>query len=404
MSTIAVLGTLDTKGHEHGYVAELIRQRGHQTLVIDMGTGAPPQITPDIPRETVAATGGVDLPGIMARQDRGEAVTAMAGAGAVLLSKLVAEGRIQGVISLGGGGGTAIGTAAMRALPVGFPKLMVSTLAAGNVAPYVGTKDIVMFPSIVDVSGMNRLSRVLLARAAGAICGMVETSVPEAQDKPLIAASMFGNTTTCVNAAKQILEDAGYEVLVFHATGTGGKVMESLVESGIISGVLDITTTEWADELVGGILGAGPTRLEAAGKAGVPAIVSPGCLDMVNFGERSTVPARFAGRTFYQHNPQVTLMRTSPEECTELGRILAEKVNAYSGPVTVMLPMRAISIISAVGQPFHDPVADQALFDSIKANLRADVPVVEIDCEINAPEFSQASANTLLQMLALSAP
>ena len=400
MSTIAVLGTLDTKGLEHAYVAELIRQRGHQTLIIDMGTGAPPQITPDIPREVVAATGGVDLAGIVARQDRGEAVAAMAGAGAVLLSKLVAEGRIHGVISLGGGGGTAIGTAAMRALPVGFPKLMVSTLAAGNVAPYVGTKDIVMFPSIVDVSGMNRLSRVLLARAAGAICGMVETSVPEAQDKPLIAASMFGNTTTCVNAAKQILEDAGYEVLVFHATGTGGKIMESLVESGIISGVLDITTTEWADELVGGILGAGPTRLDAAGKAGVPAIVTPGCLDMVNFGERATVPVRFAGRTFYQHNPQVTLMRTSPEECAELGRILAEKVNAYRGPVEVLLPLKAISIISAPGQPFYDPQADKALFDSIKRHLKPEVPVIEMDCEINAPEFSAACANALLQMLA----
>lgn len=400
MSTIAVLGTLDTKGLEHGYVAELIRQRGHQTLIIDMGTGAPPQITPDISREVVAATGGVDLAGIVARQDRGEAVTAMAGAGAVLLSKLVSEGRIHGVISLGGGGGTAIGTAAMRALPVGFPKLMVSTLAAGNVAPYVGTKDIVMFPSIVDVSGMNRLSRVLLARAAGAICGMVETSVPEAQDKPLIAASMFGNTTTCVNAAKQILEDAGYEVLVFHATGTGGKIMESLVESGIISGVLDITTTEWADELVGGILGAGPTRLEAAGKAGVPAIVTPGCLDMVNFGERSTVPVRFAGRTFYQHNPQVTLMRTTPEECAELGRILAEKVNTYRGPVEVLLPLKAISIISAPGQLFHDPVADKALFDSIKQHLKPEIPVIELDCEINAPEFSAACAKALLQMLA----
>lgn len=400
MSTIAVLGTLDTKGLEHAYVAELIRQRGHQTLIIDMGTGAPPQITPDIPREVVAATGCVDLAGIVARQDRGEAVAAMAGAGAVLLSKLVAEGRIHGVISLGGGGGTAIGTAAMRALPVGFPKLMVSTLAAGNVAPYVGTKDIVMFPSIVDVSGMNRLSRVLLARAAGAICGMVETSVPEAQDKPLIAASMFGNTTTCVNAAKQILENAGYEVLVFHATGTGGKIMESLVESGIISGVLDITTTEWADELVGGILGAGPTRLDAAGKAGVPAIVTPGCLDMVNFGERATVPVRFAGRTFYQHNPQVTLMRTSPEECAELGRILAEKVNAYRGPVEVLLPLKAISIISAPGQPFYDPQADKALFDSIKQHLKPEVPVIEMDCEINAPEFSAACANALLQMLA----
>ena len=354
---------------------------------------------PDITREQVAAAGGIDLAGILARQDRGEAVTAMAAAAAVLLSKLVSEGRIQGVISLGGGGGTAIGTAAMRALPIGFPKVMVSTLAAGNIAPYVGTKDIVMIPSIVDVSGMNRLSRVLLARAAGAICGMVETVVPEAQDKPLIAASMFGNTTACVNAAKGILEAAGYEVLVFAATGTGGRIMESLIESGMITGVLDITTTEWADELVGGTLNAGPTRLEAAGKAGVPAIVAPGCLDMVNFGERASVPAKFDGRLFYQHNPQVTLMRTSPAECAELGRILAEKVNAYRSPVTVLLPLRAISIISAPGQPFHDAAADAALFGAIKQHLHADVPLVELDCEINDAAFAEASAKALLAML-----
>ena len=396
MATIAVLGTLDTKGAEHAYVADLIRGRGHEALLIDTGSDQPPAVKPAITREEVAAAGGVDLTALRARHDRGESVTAMAGAAAAMLSRLVSEGRIQGVISLGGGGGTAIGTAAMRALPVGFPKVMVSTLAAGNVAPYVGTKDIVMFPSIVDVSGINRISRVLLARAAGAICGMVEMQPGAGEDKPLIAASMFGNTTECVNAAKKILEDAGYEVLVFHATGTGGRVMESLIESGLITGVLDITTTEWADELVGGILGAGPARLEAAGKMKVPAIVTPGCLDMVYFGERASVPARFAGRVFYQHNPQVTLMRTTPAECEELGRILAEKVNVYTAPATVLLPKKAISVISAPGQPFHDPAADEALFASIKSHLKAEVPVLEMDCAINDPAFAQACAKALL--------
>ena len=399
MATIAVLGTLDTKGPEHAYVADLLRARGHQPLLIDTGTGAPATVTPDIAREEVAKAGGVDLPALLARRDRGEAVTAMSGAAAALLSLLAAEGRIQGVISLGGGGGTAISTAAMRALPVGFPKLMVSTLAAGNTAPYVGTKDIVMMPSIVDVNGLNRLSRVLLARAAGAICGMVEAAPPAAVDKPLICASMFGNTTECVNAAKAILEEAGYEVLVFAATGTGGRIMESLIESGMISGVLDITTTEWADELVGGVLNAGPHRLEAAGKAGVPAIVTPGCLDMVNFGEPASVPEKFKNRRFYAHNPQVTLMRTNAGECTELGCILAEKLNAYSAPVTVLIPRRAISVISAPGQPFHDPEADEALFSSLKAHLSVDIPVVEMDCEINAPEFAAACAHTLLAQL-----
>ena len=399
MSTIAVLGTLDTKGHEHAYVAEIIRSRGHQTLLIDTGSAEPPQVKPDVSREEVAAANGVDLAGILERKDRGEAVTAMAGAAAVYLAKLVGEGRVQGVISLGGGGGTAIGSAAMRALPVGFPKVMVSTLAAGNVAPYVGTKDIVMFPSIVDVSGLNRISRVLLARAAGAICGMVETEVPAADDKPLIAASMFGNTTECVNMAKKILEDVGYEVLVFHATGTGGRIMESLIESGMFAGVLDITTTEWADEYVGGILGAGRTRLDASAKTGVPSIITPGCLDMVNFGERATVPAKFEGRTFYIHNPQVTLMRTNAAECAELGRILAEKANACRGPVTVLLPKKAISIISAAGKPFHSPEADAALFDSIKKHLRPGIPLVEMDCEVNAPEFATACAKALLASL-----
>lgn len=399
MATIAVLGTLDTKGHEHAYVAEIIRARGHQTLLIDTGSGDAPQVKPDVTREQVAAVGNVDLAGICARKDRGEAVTAMAGAAAEFLSALVGSGKVQGVISLGGGGGTAIGTAAMRALPVGFPKVMVSTLAAGNVASYVGTKDIVMFPSIVDVSGINRISRVLLARAAGAICGMVETSVPVGADKPLIAASMFGNTTDCVNAAKKILEDAGYEVLVFHATGTGGKIMESLIESGMFAGVLDVTTTEWADELVGGILGAGPTRLDAAAKAGIPAIIAPGCLDMVNFGERSTVPSKFDGRTFYIHNPQVTLMRTDAAECAELGRILAEKANAYRGPVTVLLPLKALSIISAEGKPFHDAEADAALFAAIKKHLRVGIPLMEMECEINAPKFAMACAEALLASL-----
>lgn len=398
--TIAILGTLDTKGHEHGYVAELIRARGHQTLLIDTGSGEQPQIRPDITRAEVAAAGGIDLAGLEARKDRGESVSAMAKAAAALVMKLHAEGRIDGIISLGGGGGTAIGSAAMRALPVGFPKVMVSTLAAGNVAPYVGTKDIVMFPSIVDVTGLNRISRVLLARAAGAICGMVETQVPKADDKPLIAASMFGNTTSCVNAAKVILEEAGYEVLVFHATGTGGKIMESLIEAGMFSGVLDITTTEWADELVGGILGAGPGRLDAAGKTATPAIVTPGCLDMVNFGERGSVPAKFEGRNFYIHNPQVTLMRTTPEECAELGRLLAGKVNAYRGPVTVLLPKKAISIISAEGQPFHDAKADTALFDAIRSTLKPGIPLLEMDCAINDPEFAAACAKALLGHLA----
>lgn len=396
MGTIAILGTMDTKGEEHAFVANLIRQRGHQVLVIDTGTLDAPKLKPDITRLEVAAAAGVDFAALIARKDRGEAVAAMSQGAPAMLARLARERRIDGVISLGGGGGTAIGTAAMRALPIGFPKLMVSTLASGNTAQYVGVKDIVMFPAVVDVAGINRISRQIFTRAAGAICGMVESVPTPGDDKPLIVASMFGNTTDCVQAAKRILEAAGFEVLVFHATGTGGRAMESLIESGMVAGVLDITTTEWADELVGGILGAGLTRCEAAARHGVPAIITPGCLDMVNFGAPATVPAQFVGRTFYQHNPQVTLMRTNAEECAELGRILAEKINLSTAPVTVFLPLKGISVISAPGQKFHDPVADRVLFTALKSFLRQDIPVVEMDCAINAPEFARACAERLL--------
>ncbi len=400
MATIAILGTLDTKGDEHGFVAEQIRGREHSTVLIDVGTDQPPRITPDISREEVARIAGIDLAALIARHDRGECVTAMAGAAVAVLVKLHAEGKIDGVISLGGGGGTAIATAGMRALPLGFPKVMVSTFASSNTAPYVGVKDIVMFPSVVDVAGINRISRIILTRATGAICGMVESTVPQADDKPIVVASMFGNTTECVQRAKSLVEAAGFEVLVFAGTGIGGRTMESLIESGMVTGVLDITTTEWADELVGGVLTAGPTRLDAAAKTGTPAIIVPGCLDMVNFGAPETVPAKFAGRKFYHHNPQVTLMRTTPEECIELGRILAEKVNVYRGPATVMLPLQGISIISAPGGAFHWPEADAALFDAIKKHLRPGIPIVEIDAVINAPAFADACANALLALIA----
>jgi uncharacterized protein (UPF0261 family) len=399
MPTIAILGTLDTKGVEHGFVAELIQQRGHEVLVIDVGTLSEPRFKPDIPRTEVAAAAGIDFAALTAKQDRGEAVTAMSRGAPVILAKLAAAGRIHGVISLGGGGGTAIATAAMRALPIGFPKLMVSTLASGNVAPYVGVKDIVMFPSVVDVAGLNRISRQLLTRAAGAICGMVEMPVPTAADKPIIVASQFGNTTPCIEHAKKILEAAGYEVIVFAATGTGGRTMESLIETGLVAGVLDLTTTEWADELVGGVLSAGPTRLEAAAKVGIPTVVSTGCLDMVNFGPPETVPAKFAGRKFYQHNPQVTLMRTTPGECAQLGKILAEKLNRSTGPVKVLLPLRGGSVISAPGGPFHDAAADRELFAALKTNLRTDLAVAELDANINDAVFAETSAQALLQLL-----
>ncbi len=400
MLTIAVLGTLDTKGLEHAFVADCIRQAGHQPLLIDVGSYDPPTIVPDCSRAEVIQDGPMQAEQPSGTNtDRGQAIAAMVQAAPKFLARLANQGRIHGIISLGGSGGTAIGTAAMRALPMGFPKVMVSTVAGGDVSRYVDIADIVMFPSIVDVAGLNRVSRGVFARAAAAVCGMAVANIDlkeESHSQPLIVASMFGNTTGCVEQARNLLEQAGYEVLVFHATGVGGRTMESLIDAGLVSGVLDVTTTEWADELVGGILGAGPHRLEAAARRGIPAVVAPGCLDMVNFGERNSVPHKFSGRRFYQHNPQITLMRTTPEECNRLGEILASKVNLSVGPITVLIPKRAISIVSAIGQPFHDPQADESLFTAIKRNLRKDIVCEELDCEINDAMFAERCVERLL--------
>ncbi len=394
--TIALLGALDTKGAEYGFVKQVIESRGLSTLLIDVGVIDPPAITPDISRTEVAQAAGADIDVLAAKRDRGEAVAAMSRGAAILLPKLYAEGRFDGILALGGTGGTSVACNAMRALPLGVPKVMVSTVAGTDVSGYVGVKDIVMIPSIVDVSGINKISREVFARAAGAICGMVQTTVPTGEDRPLVAASMFGNTTPVVEAAKAIVEEAGYEVLVFHCTGTGGRTMESLIEAGLISGVLDITTTEWADELVGGVFSAGPTRLEAAAKMGVPAIVVPGCVDMVNFWAPETVPDKFTGRTFYPHNPNVTLMRTNVDESRRLGEIMAEKLNMSKGPVTVLIPLKGVSMIDAPDGPFWWPEADQAFNDALKKNLRPDIAVIEMDNNINDPEFAAKCAETLL--------
>ena len=401
MGTIVVLGTFDTKGREHAFLAERIRELGHEPLLVDGGGFDPPQIVPDVTREQVAAEGGLDLASLRARADRGTMVTAMAGAAAKVVRRLHAEGRLAGIVSMGGSGGTAIGTAAMRGLPLGVPKVMVSTLASGNVAPYVDVSDIVMIPAVSDVAGINAFTRGQFTRAAATVCALVDSSARLAravgtETKPLVVASMFGNTTPCVERARGLLEAAGRDVVVFHATGTGGRTMESFLDSGLVSAVLDVTTTEWADEFVGGILGAGPDRLSAAARRGVPAVIAPGCLDMVNFGAPETVPEAFTGRRFHRHNAQVTLMRTSPEECRELGRILAQKVNASVGPATVLLPLGGISLISTPGQPFHDAAADDALFSAIRKWLSPGIPLVELDCAINDPAFADACVERLL--------
>jgi uncharacterized protein (UPF0261 family) len=309
------------------------------------------------------------------------------------------EGKIDGVLGMGGSAGTAIGTSAMRALPVGFPKVMVSTVAAGDTAPYVGSKDVTMIPSVVDVAGVNSISARIYSNAVGAVVGMVETPAPDVAPRPLLAATMFGNTTPLVDRCREILEAEGYEVLVFHATGTGGRTMESLIEQGFISGVLEVSPTEWADELVGGVLTAGPTRLDAAARQGVPQVVVPGCLDMVNFWARDTVPDKFGDRLFYEWNPNVTLMRTTPEENAELGRILAEKGNASEGPVAYLLPLQGVSMLDAPGKEFWWPEADRALFEAIKTHARSSSTVREMDNNVNDQAFADAVAAQLLTFL-----
>lgn len=397
--TIAILGTLDTKGQEYQFVKELIEARGLQALVIDTSVIDEPFFTPDVSRAEVAEAGGGNIKDLQEKKDRGEAMKVMSAGAAAIVRRLYDEGRFDGIMSMAGSGGTSVATAAMRTLPVGVPKLMVSTVAAGDVGPYVGTKDITMMPSVVDVAGFNMISRRIYANAAGAISGMVETVPPPAEEKPLIAASMFGNTTPAVNQARETFEGLGYEVLVFHATGTGGRTMESLIEDGYIAGVFDITTTEWADEVCGGVLTAGPTRLEAAAKTGTPQIVVPGCIDMANFWARDTVPEKYQQRNLYEWNPNVTLLRTNVEENARIGHIFAEKLNAAQGPVAVFVPLRGVSMLDSEGELFWDPEADRAFVEALKADLRSDIPVYEMDNNINDPEFVDALSNKLLEFM-----
>jgi uncharacterized protein (UPF0261 family) len=396
--SILLIGTLDTKGEECAYVRDLIIERGHDVIVVDAGVLGEPPFEPDVGAAAVAEAGGSSLSALRERGDRGEAMDTMIAGLRQIVPKLHAEGRFDGVLALGGGGGTALATAAMRELPMGVPKVMVSTMASGDTSPYVGVSDITMMHSVVDVAGLNPLSRRVLANAVGAVCGMVEQAVPEAEDRPMIAATMFGVTTPCVDAVRRRLEAAGFGVIVFHATGSGGRAMERLIDGGWFAAVADVTTTEWCDEVVGGVLSAGPERLSAAGRRGIPQVVSVGATDMVNFGGLDTVPPPFQGRTLYKHNPQVTLMRTSAEECAEIGRRMAERLRAARGPTVLVLPLEGVSMIDAEGQPFHDPAANRALFDALREGVGEHVQVIEVDAHINDPEFAEVIASTLLSL------
>lgn len=400
MTFVVLFGTLDTKGTEYGWLRDRLSGFGLEVILVDTGVLGVPAVPADIPREEVARAAGTGLAALAAQGDRGVAVAAMARGAAEVARQLFRQGRLHGILSIGGSGNSTISSTAMRALPVGVPKLLVSSMASGDVSPYIGTSDITLMYSVVDVAGINRISTPVFANAAAAMagmaCGYAARSRPENADRPLIGATMLGVTTPAVDAARARLEQLGYEVLVFHATGSGDRAMESMVES--FAGVLDLTLIELANDRVAGVGRAGPERLLAAGRAGVPQVVAPGALDMVKFGP--TVPARFRHRHIWTHNASVTVIRTTPAECAALGRLVAARLTAATGPAAVYLPLRGLSTLGAPGAPYHDPPADTALFNALRTTLTGTaVELCELDTHINDPAFGRATADHLHRLI-----
>ena len=399
--TILLIGAFDVKGEDYNFVRKIIEKQGCKILTMNWGVFDDPKLFPiDISSAEVAKAGGADLIQLQRDKDRGAAMKAMAAGVAVMTKKLFEEKKFDGILGLGGSGGTSVITSGMRAIPIGVPKVMVSTVASGDTSFFVGLKDITMIPSIVDIAGVNLISEKIFTQAAGAICGMVNLEYQSPGDqKPIITATMFGQTTPVVNRCREILLAKGYEVLIFHASGTGGRTMESMIEEGLVYAVLDITTTEWADEIAGGILSAGKTRLEAPGKVGIPHLIVPGCIDMVNFGPPETVPEKYRDRILYQSKPTTTLMRTNVEENARMGEIFAQKANASKGKVAFLFPLKGFSVVDSEGGPFWWPEADQAFMNAVKKNLRPGIKIVELDCQINDEAFAQKSVEMLMELM-----
>ncbi|WP_086445023.1 Tm-1-like ATP-binding domain-containing protein [Candidatus Enterococcus lemimoniae] len=398
--TVAIAGTFDSKSEEFLFIKEQIEKTGLNTFLIHTGIFSP-AFEPDITNQQIAQAAGTDLTEIAANRDRAQGTKAIAQGLEVLLPQLYSEGKFDGIISAGGSGGTSMVAPSMRALPIGVPKLIISTVAAGDVSGYVGSSDIFMYPSIVDVAGLNSISKKIFTNAANAISGMViNLSTEQVFEKKVIAASMFGVTTPSVEVGRRLLEEQGYEVLVFHATGAGGKSMEKLITDGHIAGVLDLTTTEWCDELFGGNMPGGEHRLEAAAITGIPQVISLGALDMVNFGAVDTIPEKYQDRLFYQHNPMVTLMRTTAEENKKLGEKIAEKLNQVTSKSILMLPLKGLSSLDSKGHEFYAPTIDQVLFDTLTANINNPlVEIISLNYTINDPQFATAAAENLTQLM-----
>lgn len=404
MKTVVAAGAFDTKGADYAFLIEQIRSHGVQALTIDFGVVGDPPFVPDVSSAEVARAGGADLGTLRQSKDKARAMRVMADGLPHVLSRLREEGRLDGVCGMGGSGGTAILSAGMRGLPIGIPKLLISTVAAGDVSGYVGTSDVTMMHSVVDVAGLNRISIPIYANAAAAIAGMVNAVRPEfTGGKPLVAASMFGNTTACIDRARSTLDSSGWEVLVFHATGTGGKTMQRLASEGLLAGLLDLTTTELADEVCGGVFTAGPERVEMGAASAIPVVLAPGCVDMCNFGARATVPAKYDSRLLYEWNPNVTLMRTSIEENRRIGVLIAETANRCAGPVVVLLPLRGVSMLDSPGGPFWDPDADRACYEAIRSGVNQGIRVVEVDANINDAVFADRATEVFLELSESSA-
>lgn len=401
---IALIGTLDTKGEEYAYVRDRIERAGASALLIDVGVLGKPTVVPHVTRDTVAAAAGRGLAELAAAGNRGEALSVMGTGAGVVLADLVDRGECAGAMAIGGSGGTSVAIRAFAGLPFGFPKLIVSTQVASAGTSLGGTADVLLMSSVADIAGLNRLTKTVLSNAAGAIVGAARSIRPGNGDAELVFATMLGLTTEGVSAAAARVQEAGYEVVTFHATGEGGRAMEGLVEPMSVRGMLDLTTVEIADEVVGGLKSSGPNRLTAAGGLGIPQVVSIGGTDMVRFGPRDSVPERFADRLLHSHNELVTLMRTTPEECHRIGGVIGARLAASKGPVVLIVPAGGSSDVARVGGPFHDPAADAAMLAGVQDALGESGPeIVLIDTHINDPTFSDAAASRLLTMLERSA-
>lgn len=402
---VVVIGAFDTKAIEYQFVIDLFIKKGFQVITINTGVmGATDLFQIDIDAQDVARAGGTDLATLRKANDRGKAIAVMSNGASEITKNLYSKEPFDGIIGMGGTAGTNMVTAAMRPLPFGMPKICISTVASGNVGPYLGTSDIILVPSLTDIAGINTISKIFLSNATAALAGMLDVKLETGKGKPIVAASMFGNTTPCIDRCRDMLSAKGFEVLIFHATGAGGKTMEKLVSDGVIEAVLDLTTTEWADTVCGGVFDAGNDRLEAPGKMGIPHLIAPGCIDMCNFGSPETIDPKYKNRLFYQWNPNVTLMRTTMDENRQLGKTFAQKANAAKGKVAFIIPTKGYSMLNSIneqGEPqlFWNPKANQAFLDALKSNLSPEIDIEEIDANINDPIFAEKAVEKFLEMI-----